>query len=263
MRVARAFDLVGVALISLAVRLAHALFLSRTPFFEGPIIDAYTYRTFGERLAATGDFGGAFYQPPLYPAFLGLLFAVGCKSAWAVAVVQALLGSATAALMVVVGRRLAGRPRDARRVGLAVGLATALYGPLVLYDLELLPPVLVHLLLAVALVLSFSTRAVGVVDAALGLLIGLAITGWPLSVAFLPLALALRSRRLATGRGRAIGLAMGVVFSAVPLAATARHNARHDGEGIVVSYNSGINLWLGNNPDWRATWRARPGAEFE
>jgi tetratricopeptide (TPR) repeat protein len=142
-------------------------------------------------------------------------------------------------------------------------LTTALYGPLVLYDLELLPPVLVHVLLAGALGLSFSRRAVGVVDAALGLLVGLAVTGWPLSLAFLPLVLALRSRRLATGRERAVGFALGLFLSAVPLAFTARHNAQHDGEGVVVSYNAGINLWLGNNPNWRATWRARPGAEFE
>ena len=252
-----------VASVAFALRVAHAAFLSRTPFFEGPIIDSQTYWVVAEHAASTGDFGGAFYQPPLYPAFLALLFRAGLNSAWAVEIVQSALGSATAALMVLIGRRLASKGHSARHVGLAVGFTTALYGPLVLFDLELLPPSLVHLLLIGALVLALRPGPVGPKDAAIGLLSGTAITGWPLSFALLPALLALRARRLSKGRPRALGIGLALAFSLPPITLTARHNAAHDGAGILVSYNTGINLWLGNNPSWRDTWRARPGARFE
>jgi len=61
----------------------------------------------------------------------------------------------------------------------------------------------------------------------------------------------------------AVACAALLLCAALPLAVTARHNARHGAPGVVVSYNLGINLWLGNGPEWRDTWRARPGARFE
>jgi hypothetical protein len=73
----------------------------------------------------------------------------------------------------------------------------------------------------------------------------------------------LRARRLPKGRPRALCIGLALAFALPPVALTARHNATHNGGGILVSYNTGINLWLGNNPNWRDTWRARPGARFE
>ena len=249
------------ALAAFAVRLAHAWFVSQTPFFEGPVIDAQTYRHFAEHLAKTGDFGGAFYQPPLYPVFLALLFRAGLTSAWAVAAVQCALGAATASLMVLVGRRLASSENSERWVGLAVGLATALYGPLVFYDVELMPPSLVHLLLTGALVLALRPARFGLVDAVIGLLLGAAVIGWTLSAIVGAGILALRASRVPAPRWRSLLLAS--AFALPPVVVTAQHNAAHDGEGVLVSFNSGINLWLGNNQNWRETWRARPGARFE
>ncbi len=255
-------DFVLVGLLAFAIRLAHAAFIARTPFFEGPVIDAHTYRRLAAHIAATFDFGGAFYQPPLYPAFLALLERLGLGSPWAVAIVLALLGALTAALMVPVGRALACDATRARRVGLGAGIVTALYGPLVLFDLELLPPSVVNLAMIGALALALCAARVGIADAALGLLLGLAAIGFSLIALVAPGLLALRARRVASGR-RIGALLLALVCAAPPLAWTALHNAEHGGRGVVVSFNTGLNLWLGNNPNWRETWRARPGAQFE
>jgi hypothetical protein len=169
-----------VGLLAFAVRIAHAFFVSHTPFFEGPIIDAHVYWRLAERIASGGDFGAAFYQPPLYPAFLALLFGAQLSSAWAVAIVQAALGALSAVLMLWIGRRLAGAPERARGVGLCAGLVTALYGPFVLFDLEFMPPVVVDLLLAAALLLALRPWRSSLADGALGLALGLAIVGFPL-----------------------------------------------------------------------------------
>jgi len=253
------FALVGA--VAFAVRLAHAWFISRTPFFEGPVIDAAVNRGLGRQLAGSGELSAAFYQPPLYPVFLSLLYRIGLGSAWSVAVVQSMLGAATAVLLVAIGRRLTARIDLKRAVGLACGMAAALYGPFVLFDLELLPPCAVDLLLAGALLLALRAGPLNAADAALGLLFGLALVGWPPSAVLGPGLLLLRGRRLAVGRGALVVVAL--ACAAIPVATAARFNARHGGQGVVVSYNLGINLWLGNNPNWRDTWRARPGAAFE
>lgn len=255
----RDFALVGV--LAFGVRLLHAWFIARTPFFAGPVIDAAVNRGLALQLATEGDLGGAFYQPPLYPAFLSLLFRAGLNSPWSVAVVQSLLGALTATLLVAVGRCLASNDQVRRGAGLACGLAAALYGPFVLYDLELLPPCCVNLLLVVALLLSLRRAKLDSLDALLGLALGLSVTAWPLSAVLAPAFLWLRATRV-VGHRRAL-VALSLCAALLPIMVTARHNARHGGQGVVVSYNLGINLWLGNNPRWRDTWRARPGAMFE
>jgi tetratricopeptide (TPR) repeat protein len=253
------FWLVGV--LALAVRLLHAHFVAQTPFFEGPVIDAAVNRGLALQLASHDDTGAAFYQPPLYAGFLSVLYRAGLKGAWSVACVQALLGAIACVLLVQLGRRLASRPDSSRAVGLVTGFAAALYGPFVLFDLELLPPCVVQLLLAGALLLALRRGPVGAPDALLGLVLGLATTGWTLSALFAPGCWWLRARRWPLRRGWLAALV--VAAALLPLAVTARYNARHGAPGVVVSYNLGINLWLGNNERWRDTWRARPGAEFE
>jgi len=250
-------DYAGVAVVALGVRLWHAYYVAQTPFFDGPVIDAFVYRSYAQHIAQTGDFGGAFYQPPLYPAFLALLIRAGLSSPWALVFTQSLLGSATAALVAHNAQRLCQR----RGVTLAAGLATALYGPLILFDVELLPPSVVDLLFAGAVSLSLRAGPFGVPDLLLGFVMGLGIVAWPPTAAFFPTLLWLRERHWQVPRLRRTLVVL--ACAALPLTFTARHNADHGARGVVVSYNLGINLWLGNNPAWRDTWRARPGAQFE
>ncbi len=225
------------------------------------MIDAAVNRGLALQLATTGDTGSAFYQPPLYAGFLSLLFRAGLRGAWSIALVQSVLGALTALLVMALGRRLASRPQQSRAVGLLSGFGAALYGPLILFDLELLPPCLVNLLLAGCLLLALRRGPLHAADAMLGLGAGLAVVGWPPSAVFLTVFLLLRARACAGARSTL--LAVVLTAAVLPLAVTAHYNAQHGGKGVLVSYNAGINLWLGNNPSWRDTWRARPGALFE
>lgn len=257
MRTRVCLDYTVIVVVALGVRLWHAYYVAQTPFFNGPVIDAFVYRSFARHIAQTGDFGGAFYQPPLYPAFLALLFRCGLHSAWSLAIVQSTLGAATTVLVAHNAERLC----QHRGVAFAAGLATALYGPLVLFDVELLPPCCVDLLFAAAVSLSLRAGPFGLPDLLLGLVMGLGIVAWPPTAAFFPTLLWLRKRHWQLPRFKQTLVVL--ACAAIPLTFTARHNAEHGGGGVVVSYNLGINLWLGNNPAWRDTWRARPGAEFE
>ena len=253
-------DPLEAGLLAFVVRVAHAAFLSSSPFFRGPIIDAETYHQVAERLTAGHAIDAPFYQPPLYPWVLSLLYRGGLGIGWGVAVAQSLMGAACCALVVVLARRVVpGDDAHRRRVGLVAGLAAALCGPLVLFDLEMLPPAVVNLLLVGALTLAAGAppRPSGR-DLGAGLLLGTAATGWVPALVLAPAAVLVRATR------RRWLVALLVLLGALPpLVVTMHHNAVHGSPGTLVSWNGGLNLWIGNNPDWRDTWRARPGAEFE
>jgi hypothetical protein len=81
-------------LVALSVRLLHVWQIRRTPFFDVLMGDAGGYDQWAQRLAA-GDWIGkdVFYQAPLYPYFLGVLYALFDRDLLIVRIVQAVIGS--------------------------------------------------------------------------------------------------------------------------------------------------------------------------
>lgn len=116
--------------VALAVRVLHVWLLSRSPYFDALMGDARGYDEWARRLAG-GDWIGTevFYQAPLYPYFLGVLYSVFGHSLWAVRVVQAIVGAGSATLLGLAGYRL-----SSPRVGQLAGFALALYAPAIFFD---------------------------------------------------------------------------------------------------------------------------------
>ena len=96
-------------LLALGVRLLHLWQMAGTPYFTTLMGDARGYDQWARRLAA-GDWIGTdvFYQAPLYPYFLGVVYAAAGADPGAARVVQAVIGSASAALLCVAAARLFG-----------------------------------------------------------------------------------------------------------------------------------------------------------
>ena len=122
---------------ALAVRLLHVWYLRASPFFDVLMGDSRGYDGWGRRIAA-GEWIGrdVFYQAPLYPYLLGVIYAIAGRHLLLVRVVQAAIGSASCALVGSAAARLfspAGVPR-ARAIGLAAGLMLALYAPAIFFD---------------------------------------------------------------------------------------------------------------------------------
>ena len=117
-------------LVAMAVRLLHLWAIRDTAYFDVLMGDARSYDLWAQRLAA-GDWIGAdvFYQAPLYPYFLGVLYAVFGRDLLMVRLIQAMVGAAAVVLLSSAGERL-----FSRRVGLAAGLALALYAPAIFFD---------------------------------------------------------------------------------------------------------------------------------
>jgi tetratricopeptide (TPR) repeat protein len=133
--------------VALAVRLIHIFQIKRSPFFDVLLGDANGYDAWARRLA-DGDWIGTevFYQAPLYPYFLGVVYAVAGRDLLLVRLLQAAIGSASCALLSLAGARL-----FTRRAGWIAGLALALYAPAVFFDGLLQKSVLDLLLICLGL----------------------------------------------------------------------------------------------------------------
>ena len=126
--------------VALIVRLIHVWQLRPTPFFDVLLGDANGYDKWAVRLAS-GDWIGSdvFYQAPLYPYFLGIVYAIFGRDLLIVRIIQALVGSASCVLLGLACTRLFS-PRSpglrwpGKRVGLVAGLALALWAPAIFFD---------------------------------------------------------------------------------------------------------------------------------
>jgi len=115
---------------ALAVRLLHVWLLSGSPFFDALLGDARGYDEWARRIAG-GDWVGTdvFYQAPLYPYFLGVLYKVFGHSLAAVRILQAIVGAGSCALVGLAGYRF-----FSVRVGAIAGFVLAVYAPAIFFD---------------------------------------------------------------------------------------------------------------------------------
>lgn len=116
--------------VALVVRLVHVYLLSRSPFFTALLGDARSYDEWGRRIAG-GEWIGhdVFYQAPLYPYFLGVVYKVFGHSFWALRIIQSVIGAGSCALLGLAGHRFV-----SSRVGAIAGLVLALYAPAIFFD---------------------------------------------------------------------------------------------------------------------------------
>lgn len=116
--------------VALVVRLLHVWLLGRSPWFNALMGDARGYDEWARRLAG-GDWIGSevFYQAPLYPYFIGVVYSVFGHSLAALRVVQAIVGAGSCALLGLAGSRF-----FSTRVGAIAGFVLAVYAPAIFFD---------------------------------------------------------------------------------------------------------------------------------
>jgi tetratricopeptide (TPR) repeat protein len=231
--------------LAVALPLVHIAFLTATPTFDVPIIDSADY------VDAAGAGEGIYFHSPLYSWFLAL---AGVHLGL-VRVLQALLNGLTCAVLYALGRRV-----FSPRVATVAAFAWALYAPVIFFTGEILNVSWVLLLDAAALYLivrAAEKRSLGSWLLAGGVTGLAAITRADvLPFAVLATALVWREQRSA----RALLFAAGVAF---PLLVVGARNHIVSGHFVMLPANSGINFYIGNNPDYRQTIGIRPGLPYE
>lgn len=121
--------LLPIALLALILRLVYVSQISHAPFSDIRLGDATAYHQWALRIAA-GDWLGeeVFYQAPLYPYFLAVVYKVFGSGTDAVRLIQAAIGAGSCALLAAAGMALFGT------YGALAGALLAIYPPAIFFD---------------------------------------------------------------------------------------------------------------------------------
>jgi len=236
--------------IAFAIRLGYIWQIRSSPFFDVLLGDARGYDSWARQIAGGDWIGqGVFYQAPLYPYFLALIYSVAGHDLFLVRVCQAFVGAAGCALLALAGRRA-----HSGRVGLIAGLGLAIYAPAIFFDGALQKSVLD--LFFVSLVLWLFS---GLLDdpgrrsrwLSLGLALGvLALTRENALLLVIPLVCWCLlqpdvSWRSPSFRSSMLAFSLGLSLVLVPVAI---RNRAVGGEWHLTTSQFGPNFYLGNNP---------------
>lgn len=246
-------------LLALGIRLGYVADVHDSVTFSSPLVDAYTYDLTARSVAENGlsALELPFYQPPLYPLLLAATYSVTDGSWVAPRVIQAILGALTVLLAFFLAARLGGR----RAGSLAAGLM-AVYGPAIYLEGELLPPALVLPLVMGGLLLLIradeSRRPILPLIAA-GVLFGTAGAVRPTLLLVGALATLWWLRGTGGPKARARTALLLVAAVAAPILPFTIANRVGGGETVLVSWNGGINFYLGNGANSDSLTAIQPG----
>jgi Flp pilus assembly protein TadD/4-amino-4-deoxy-L-arabinose transferase-like glycosyltransferase len=251
--------------LAFAIRVLYLYDSSDNPTFYAPIVDSLTYDQMARNLAAGGRLTDEFFwQPPFYPLFLTLVYLLSNFSILFAKIIQALLGAFTSVLAYRLGDRLFGRT-----AGILAGVFTAVYMPLVFFESELLSDAWAPFWsVALLLILLRAGEKSSIANCfLLGLCGVLSIITRPV---FLPFFMAAVIWLLITWRrnylpihkfvSSAATIAAGFIVVAVPVALLCYSVT---GKARILPFSGGINLYVGNNPDYKETITARPGLQWK
>ncbi|HXO42283.1 MAG TPA: glycosyltransferase family 39 protein, partial [Thermoanaerobaculia bacterium] len=122
--------------IALVLRLAHWAAVRRAPFIGAPVMDSWEYDRWAREIAGGDWLGhgrGVFFQAPLYPYLLAILYKAVGPHLDAAYLAQIGLAVAGCYALYRAGRAMAGE-----QAGLAAAALAAVYGPFLFYDVQLL-----------------------------------------------------------------------------------------------------------------------------
>jgi tetratricopeptide (TPR) repeat protein len=249
--------LLGVWIIAFGLRSLYLWQISSAPFFDLRLGDAEAYHLWGRRIADGEWLGqGVFYQSPLYPYFLGIVYRIFGDGVTTVRLIQAAVGATSCGLLAAAGMSLFGR------AGAIAGLGLAVYPPAIFLDGLLEKSPLVSFFTAALLAgLAVPRQAMTaarwfIVGTTLGLLAltreNALLLGAPI------LLLALRDKEKGTrpkGQGTKGALAF-FAGCAIILAPVAMRNLVVGGELHLTTSQFGPNFYIGNHRGASGTYEA-------
>lgn len=257
----------SISLLALIVRYQYLEQIHTIPLFSNLIADSLAYDRWAAAIAA-GDWLGkeVFYQAPLYPYFLGVLYKFFGRDLWMVRVVQIVLGAFSCGLLYLAGKQFFSRP-----AAVAAGIILSLYAPSIFYEVLIQKSVVDFFLVAVLLlIVGYSLEKPSAVKWILaGFVTGLLALARENALLWLPvLALWLCwyfssysvSKRLIW----AALLCLGALIALVPVGI---RNFRVGGEFVLTTAQMGPNFYIGNNPNATGSYTplrsGRGDPEFE
>lgn len=239
--------LAAIFLLAVAVRIVHLWQMSDELIFQLLISDPRQYDQWAQEIVAGNWLGDrVFYQTPLYPYLLAVVYTVAGHSIWAVRIAQAAFGALAAVFVAQAGARF-----FSQRAGLCAGLLLAIYPPAIFFD-GILQKASIDLLFMSGLVWLLGVtqdRPRRWLFASIGALVGLMTLNRENAAALVPVLLvwvgwlAWPSR----GRGLAIGWGAFLVGAAVVLLPVGARNYYVGGMFALTTSQMGPNFYIGNH----------------
>ncbi len=248
------FFLAILFMVSLAVRFTYSAFLQAHYFFiDDPSSDVLFYQDWARQIIAqTGLAKRAFHGMPLYPYFLAFLMRLLGDNIELIRGFHLVLGSVNVIFIYVIAKRLFGQ-----KVAVLSGILTALSFPLIYYDWLLMPVPLIIFLSCVVICgfLYLDEHSRFLRWFLLGLFLGsgaLADGKFLIFVMFSFCFILFRKRRSARAIAKRLALcALGLLLV---LASVSYRNYKLGNDFVFLSAHSGINFYIGNNPQSTGTF---------
>jgi len=235
-------------LAAFAVRFIYLSQIKTGPLFTptDSTLDEFLYHNWALAVASGDIVGkGAFWGFPLYPYFLGGIYALFHGSFYAARVIQILIGSVNCALVFFVGRRVFNYASGA--VG---GILFAFYGSAIFHDCMLVSGALVIFLNCAVIIyaLYYIGRPSAGRASVLGCLAGITALGSPVILLFLPFFILIFDRHLK----RALVL---IFFCLMMIAPVTARNYALEKDFVPITAHGGITFFSGNNPVADGTYK--------
>lgn len=238
--------------LALIPRIWFLLEAKELPLFDQFYLDTQSYDRWASEIADGKLLGErAFHMAPVYPYFLGGLYAVTGRNLVLVRAVQHGMGAISAVLVFLIAHRLFGR--RAAWIAFALGLG---YAPFLYFEGQLLASFLgifLGLLGLYALVSALQQQNRGLWLA--GVLLGFASVARPNLLFFLPFVglWLLIAERIGFRR-----LALFCVAAGIGLSPAAIYNRVVADDWVLISTHGGISFYLGNNDFTQGTYVPPP-----
>ncbi len=241
-------------LIGLCMRLIYIFQMSRNdPLFYHPFSDSLQYHHLAISILRNGIIGSEpFYHPPLFQYYLALIYNIFGINLFCARIIQIVLGSINILLIYLVTRQYFDRT-----VAMVASFIAAVYPMFIFYDGEILiPTVLIFLVL---LGIFFLGRK-GLRDIFFsGILFGLAaITRQNvlLIILLIPLFLLINQKKVILKKLLFFWLGSFLMIFPVTL-----RNVAVLKEPILISWQGGVNFYIGNNPHSNGITGIPPGSK--
>ena len=231
--------------------------------FEIPVIDAASYHWQALEISqGHASLSRAFWQPPLYPYWLAMVYFCLSPDVGLARYLQGIFLVMTVLLTFLVGRRL-----TSVRGAFIAALAVCFYGPLVFFSGMLLPNAMGTALDMVVVLCLLRLAEVPTPGRALacGISFGVAALAVPSIILVLFVVVGWLGWRIVTTHDLRKNIILGSMIGAGFLFCIAPVSIRNrivSGEWVPISTNGGINFYIGNNPRADETQSIRPGDDW-
>lgn len=256
----------GIFLLALTVRLVYLYQSTSNPAFDFPMVDAGVYDLSARMIAAgkgVNYYNNFFWQAPFYPAFLALIYAGGHASVLWPKIFQAVLGGFCCLLTYRLGKQIFNPA-----VGMISGMIVIFYGPLIVFEQELLASgwAVFWSLGLMLLFINASKKDKWWTCPVLGCCGALSILTRPVFLPFfvttmiwLTACFFQQEKSRLRPLLKLVLVLAGFCLIALPVA---HKNRKITGRFGILPATGGINFFIGNNPDLTATVTARPGRDW-